>query len=155
MPLAGSNLELVISGWGVTEPDLRRFFGVFTIVWDKIGTQDRDRECIERHWHAQSQLAKLELQLPWRGDRDAIATTKGPGAEIRFDWETCRILPDDIMQVPIAHEMGHVYQWAMGKNRSNMTPADLHGVIELCPLPRKRNTLVEIHADEMVALRVF
>lgn len=148
--LPGSILELVIFSMRVSEADLQRFAGVFTSVWEKIDREDRKR--IDQHWSSEDLLnpPRLELQLPWGGDEQAIASTGDCGTLLKFDWKTLEILPDHVMQVPIAHEMGHVYQWAIGKNRLNMTPSDLLRPIELLLLPRYENTLVEIHADQMV-----
>jgi hypothetical protein len=147
--LPDTEIEMFLSGFGVGEPELVRFRSVFLSVWGKIPRGDR--ASIEDYWSsADPNSPPLELQEPWLGDPTAKATTESRGMDVKCDWKTCRLLPDAIMEVPVAHEMAHVFQWATNKNRFNMTPHDLLGIIDLLPFPRYENTLVEIHADEMI-----
>ncbi len=151
MQLPNSNVDLTVCATGLPETDSRRFFDVFFSVWNKIHAEDRN--AIEVLWNKETSptpYPMISLQVAWFGDQDALATTGSRGMKIEFDWKTCSLFPAHVLQVPIAHEMGHVYQAAIGKNRFNMTQSDLLGFIELLPLPLKENALVEIHADEMV-----
>jgi hypothetical protein len=151
IPLPHSTVELRVCSFDVDvdDSDISRFVSVFLDLWNRIDAHHR--ECIQNHWATlrARHHPKMELQIPWTGNKDAMASTEARGGELKYCWKTCKLLPDDILQAVIAHEMGHVYQGAIGKFRDNITRNDLLGLIEVLALPLKENALIEIHADEM------
>ncbi len=80
-----------------------------------------DRQSIERLWS--DVIVWLILQEPWNGEAGSMAVAKA-GGKITMNWTTCQLLPNEIMESVVAHEMGHIYQYAIGKNRDNMTPEE-------------------------------
>jgi hypothetical protein len=146
--LSDPSIEVNFVGWDVSEPDVLRLERQVLRVWEKIPTGDRI--VFRRYWTEEMlhHKPRLELQGGWIGDPCAMATTESKGAEIKFDWPTCKQLPDELLQVVIAHEMGHVFHWAIGKHRFNMTREDLLKEVDFLPLRLCDNALVELFADQ-------
>jgi hypothetical protein len=140
------NLSIkVIARDGIQESDMDRLKQAFLFVWSCISSTDKDH--ISHHWGRRIPI--LELSDSIFGENIA----ERQGMAIRFCWKICRLFPNECLQVIIAHELGHVFQGAIGKNRSNITINDLRGFKggfnDRRPLPLREHGLIEFHADEM------
>ena len=102
------------------------------------------RRALLRHWRSPEAIRYGVLQPPlielledWgvREDGDLGAVSRG-GHQIRFAADVVDAMPDDIVRDLIAHELAHVYQWAIGED---MTPDPEFGFLD-----------IEECADEMV-----
>jgi hypothetical protein len=106
------------------DADLDHFGELVLAVWNRI--DDSDRRRIADHWSKMAVRPPMIglLASSWFEDPNAFARTKHFGRTVAFDWPSCRLMPDDILESLIAHELAHVYQWAIGKF-STLTENDI------------------------------
>ena len=139
---------------GIQDSDLKRLSLSFLLVWSHVLAEDKT--AIANHWKDKAfrdpsgtkRFLNLEVSESNWGN-NAHATTESSGTAIRFCWKTCGVVSDKCLHGLIAHEMGHVFQWATGKTRNKISWDDLEGSKDLVDLPLRDHGLVELHADEM------
>jgi hypothetical protein len=133
---------------GIVEHEMAslRLANSFQFVWSHIPLGDKT--AIANHWKSNGFRVEISRTM-WERPSPAMATTEPQGFAIQFRWNTCQLFPDDCLQALVAHEMGHVYQFATGKNRFTLKEEDLLGFLDLLPLKLTDDGLVELHADEM------
>ena len=178
--LTDTDGELCLDPWGVDESDRDRFATVFLKVWTSIPLTDR--RLIAEFWyekcwlpmmalqansqggeHSMTGAVSFEMKIKWLPKiglepslRGAMATTELAGTEIKFNWATCKLLPDNLLAIIVAHELGHVHHMANGKSRFTMTQEDLPTTADeltlLEKIPLRENAYVELYADQMVKL---
>jgi hypothetical protein len=125
--------------------DVERFAGALLHVWLQI--EENDRHIIECHWK-KGPIPSIFLPDPWNEGESDLACCEIAGRQLKFDWPTMKGFPDKLLEVPIAHEMSHVFQFACGKSRYELGDQDLRGLIDAvydCLTPGGR---AELHADE-------
>jgi hypothetical protein len=90
------------------------FVALFRHCWEQIPEGAR-RDLLE-YWGKSGfeHLPSFELSDLWHDSAIAHAQVKGPGYEMRFNAATFLELPVPVALFIIAHELGHVYQWARG-----------------------------------------
>jgi len=100
----------------VYDGDGDSFVAQFRRCWKTIPLQDRG--IILRHWNnaPYDHLPLFELSDLWVDSEIAHAQVKGPGYQIRFASSSFRLLPEPVALFVIAHELAHVYRWALGKD---------------------------------------
>ena len=144
---------------GIQKSEMERLTENLFFVWSHISPADKD--CIANHWDKTKNAGYpvcMEIFESIYGNEEALSSTEPwgtticRGAAIQYCWKICRLFPDKCLQALIAHEIGHVYQWAIGKNRLDMKREDLNEFKDLEQFPMLDNGLVEFHADKM-ALR--
>lgn len=119
-------------------------------VWLRIPSPDCER--IGSYWSGSKRYSApiLFFEDPWYGG-DALASCKSRGFRLKFDWPTLSLMPSHAIETVIAHELAHVFQWAIGKNRYNLSNDDLIGNIPRVDLTWISEAgRVELHADEVM-----
>ena len=76
-------------------------------------------------------------------DRNARLASESPVASLG--------IPREIRAIILAHEMAHVFQWAIDKSRYSLSSEDLSGSIDGVMIPVLNEVgRVEVHADETI-----
>jgi hypothetical protein len=152
VPLHDTNLQVqIVAASTASKRDMMLFKESLLAVWSKIPR--KDKKSIENHWQIEAiaNQPAFILDNPWFGESSVWATTESKGLVLKFNCELLGQVADhmaEVLDVLMAHEMAHVFQWATGKNRFNLTTNDLSGTICVLPPPLKEEVLVELHADE-------
>ena len=129
---------------------------VFLNLWAAI--EDSDRLVITAYWKTKPgrSIPKILFADSWRGPKNSLACCEDQGTVIQGNLPWFRLLPLEVMEAVFAHEIAHVFQFAIGKNRFNLSTDDFRGkqdadsgsqifIEMLGPVGR-----VELHADEIM-----
>jgi len=129
----------------------RRIESLLKSVWSHI--HPNDQIAIARHWNnSQTSMPKVAAADPWWDDFWTDGMCEDEGRLIWLNWTTNRLMPDDVVEATLAHEMAHTWQWAIGKDRFALTNDDLAGTIIAIKYFKRASVVgrVELHADETI-----
>lgn len=122
---------------------------IFLNLWAAI--DKTDRKAIATCWknHQRQFTPKILFDDPWFGEQASIAYYEHGETTIKCNLPLFRLFPNEVIEGLLAHEMAHVHQSAIGKDRYNLAPKDLLGLTPLgIPVGLSPAGIVELHADE-------
>jgi hypothetical protein len=122
---------------------------IFLNLWAAIDSIDR--KAIATYWkNRQGEFTpKIFFDDPRHGEHAWAAGYHHGETTIKCNLPLFRLFPNEVIECLLAHEMAHVRQSAIGKNRDDLTPKDLLGLTPLgIPIGLSPAGIVELHADE-------
>lgn len=104
----------------IADGDGSEFIRMFRSVWAALPTSVQTR--IIEHWQTEPtrQEPYFELSECW-APATSSAQVKMTGFQMKFRTSSFRHFPEPAARWVIAHELAHVWQWVIGRNRLDFT----------------------------------
>lgn len=144
------NIQLKIGTLEYPENVVDRIAGIFQKMWSRIPTEDA--EIISEYWSKDhgDHSPHVWIEISSSKAEGSLADCRLCGSEIRLYWRSMGELPDECIADLLSHELAHVYQWATGRDRSQLKKTDLKQSLKDLFYPFiKDQWVVEVHADEV------